>query len=538
MTAELIIVSIAGFLLSTLNILHVILGRLMTGPEHVYLGSGTYFLDYFYYLQYIGQGLRGAWLARQFSATDDPSIYIHLEPYVFIGKIGSFFGLNAVKTYWLTVFLLTWATVVLIYLVINRLLKRESFLIRIGAFFITLFTTSFPNRFLWYSPSSFFERFRPIPHHLLSLFIILLTIIVLEKIFENINWISYKKIIGLTVIISILILVAFSFYPYPIILVGAGIGFMSLCYFFEGMFNKKGRSVIRKVLFFVLVLTVLFFPSAIFIRNLYYNTVFFSTTKNVETSFNQYNSLLYVLGNIGPVLIFVPFGLMGYFKKINPLRLFFLGFVLTSYVLYMTPIAVLLGTHNGRFLSPLSFIFFGTICVLGINFLTRFFGRFKNIAFILLVVAFLSYSVSPLIKEHNWHMKDPSVFSSITYLPKGIIDGLVFLNSDPDSRAVLTSPRLYMGVLVPIYVSKHVYISRESATPRFGEKAIEADKFFLGRVNPEDAKKFLDNNKIGFVVLTKIEQYPEEPLKDYLFLKEIYRNKDIVIFKNTLITHS
>lgn len=534
MAAELIVITVTGFLLSTLNVLHVILGRLMTGPNHIYLGSGTYFLDYFYYLQYIGQGLRGAWLARQFSATDDPSIYIHLEPYIFLGKIGSLFGLTAVTTYWIAVFLLTLSTVLLIYLVINRLLRNESFLIRISALFISLFATSFPNRLLWYSPSSFFERFRPIPHHLLSILIILLSAVFLEKIFENISRISYKKIIVLTAFISILLVVAFSFYPYPIILVGAGIGFMTLCYFFEGVFNTKKRFLINKSLVFILVLAVIFFPLAFFIRNLYYNTVFFSTTKNVETSFNQYNPFLYVLGNIGPVLIFLPFGLIEYFRKINPLRLFFLGFVLISYVLYMTPVAVMLGSHNGRFLSPLSFVFFGTTCVLGVKFLAGFFGRLKNTILCVIVLIFLFFSISPLIKEHQWHMRDPNVFSPITYLSRGIIDGLVYLNSDQDTRAVLTTPRLYLGVIVPIYVNKHVYIARESATPMFGDKAVASDNFFLGRLLHNDAKKFLDDNKIGFVILTTIERYSEEPLQRYYFLKEIYRNPDIVIFKNTL----
>ena len=109
MNKKTVFISVLCFALmvAILSILHVILGFAKTPPGTVYLATGHYYLDYYYYLQFVAQGLRGYWLPHQYSAIDDPSIYFQLEPYVLFGQLFRIFHLSPIIVYWLVVFLMT-----------------------------------------------------------------------------------------------------------------------------------------------------------------------------------------------------------------------------------------------------------------------------------------------------------------------------------------------------------------------------------------------------------------------------------------------
>lgn len=533
MVFEFIIVSIIGLIFSLSSVLHVILGTLMTKTGQVYLASGTYYMDYFYYLQFIAQGLRGAWLAKQYSATDDPSIYFNFQPYILIGKIGSLFHLDPNILYWLTVFVLVFITVFLMYFVINKLLNNERFIIKISALLIGLLAIPYADRFIWYAPNSVFDRLTPIPHHLLGMIVVLIISIILGVLFEDLINISFKRIVFLAIILSLLLVAVFSFYPFVILLVCGGVGLVVCCFFLDAIVKKK-PDILKKIFVFLTVFITIVIPCVLIIRSYYYKTVFFTNTKTDETVYHLSVPLTLILTNIGVIVVFIPLAIKEFFKKNNTTKLFFTGFVLTSYGLYMTRLDLLLGTHNGRFLSPLSFVLFGSLAALGIKTISNFFVKFKSLIFVLLTIILLSYFIPSTIKLQQWRMSDRNIFSPITYLPKTIIDGFVFLNADPETRAVLTSPSQFLGVIVPIYVNKHVYIGRHAMTPNYTEKAAIADRFYLGQMSVNEAEEFFNKNNIGFVILTSIEGYLEKDLKVYPFLKEFYRNSDIVIFKNTL----
>ena len=76
------LVIVLSFIVAFLSMLHVILGYSKSPKEMVYLWTGHYYLDYFYYLTPIAQGIRGAIISYQQGATDDGTFYPHLWPYV------------------------------------------------------------------------------------------------------------------------------------------------------------------------------------------------------------------------------------------------------------------------------------------------------------------------------------------------------------------------------------------------------------------------------------------------------------------------
>ena len=102
----------------------------------------------------------------------------------------------------------------------------------------------------------------------------------------------------------------------------------------------------------------------------------------------------------------------------------------------------------------------------------------------------------------------------------------------PKKGNVLTSPRQFLGVVLPIYADRRVYVARPHTTPNYVEKNIKSERFFLGLLSRQEAQDLLVKNRLKFVVITSMEGYENANLlKSYPFLKEIYRNKDMVIFE-------
>jgi len=112
-----------------------------------------------------------------------------------------------------------------------------------------------------------------------------------------------------------------------------------------------------------------------------------------------------------------------------------------------------------------------------------------------------------------------------------MVDGFKFLETVPGQQTVLTTPAQFLGSVVSIYSGKPVYLVRPGQQPDYVQKSESSAKFYWNIFSEDQAKAFMDKNQIGFVVLTSIEGYPPNNLKNYKFLKEIYHNQDIVIYE-------
>ena len=95
------------------------------------------------------------------------------------------------------------------------------------------------------------------------------------------------------------------------------------------------------------------------------------------------------------------------------------------------------------------------------------------------------------------------------------------------------TPSQFLGTVLPIFVRRRTYVARQIITPNYIDKNIRTSNFYLGAMTDQEALSFLRKNGLRFVALTSIEGYDVKQLFKYPFLKEIYRNKDIIIFKVT-----
>lgn len=503
--------------------------------------TGHYYLDYFYYIQFIAQGLRGNWLPRQYFATDDPIIYFHLEPYVVFGQLTRIFRLSPIAAYWLIVLVLTMILSACIFLAIREILKDRTFSIQLCAYLLTIFAGPFFKLVKgitgiqietydnWPLFGTFFKRFEPIPHHLLAhIFTIVILLFFADYLRNNENTIAKTFLSAL--LISGLMIIELSFYPFQVIIIFSAIMLTSFLYFLVCYKKYPKRQKILLFIFICIVgITVLL--GGLIIKNIYGETDLFTKIKVIEIAWRSNMSIKKVILSFGPVFLLALLGIKEFAKKINPMKILIFTFALSSILFFYSPLDQILQTHNGRFLSPLNYLFIGSMGGLGLYSISLRAKRFWKPFLTLLIFLFILTSLPPNIRAFTIALSDENLNSPISYLPQGIIEGFKFLSKQSGEGDVLTTPSQFLGSVVSIYVDRKSYVVRYPETPNYGNKNIQTSSFYLGIMTQDQALSFLKKNGIGFVILTSIEGYEIKSLYRYSFLEEIYKNKDIVIFK-------
>ena len=527
------LVIVLSFIIAILGMLHVILGYAKTPSGFIYLGTGHYYLDYFYYLSPIAQGARGVVMAYSQATTEDPTLYPHLWPYIVIGFIGKFLLLSPIGSYWASILVIAFIFSFLIYLALDKLLKEEEFGLKIAAFLLCIFAAPIyyltvtgsniavhPYGF-WYSMNTFFRRFEPIPHHLLSSVFILLSLLLTNRLLEQIDRSSLRKVVLKALVVGLFLAGVVSFNSFNVIVPLLTISVVLAVYILLALW-KKNVTKVGKLVTFSLISLGIAGIIGILIKSYYDNTVFASTFKNIEAALHQNPDLKTFIFSYGVLLFIAPLGIIAYFKKFDSLRLTFVLFFLFSNVLYFSDLDRLLGTHNGRFLSPINYVVLAGMAVLAIK---RF--KIKFLLFILLMIYFLPVN----LQVFNEVLNDRNISSPISYLPEGLVKGFKYLDTQPDRGNALVTPSQFLGTVLPIYSARKTYVARQIVTPNYLDKNIRTSNFYTGAMSKEEALNFLQRHDLRYVVWTSIEGYDLRPLYNYDFLIESYKNKDIVIFK-------
>jgi len=510
---QLILVINIGLITSIINVLHVIIGYARTLPGQVYLATGHYYLDYFEYLQAISQGQHGQWLWENDYITNVKIKTIFgMWQYLIFGKIGLLFHLSPTATYWGTNIILSIILSVLIFFVIKKILINKPFYWQLAAYVLTLFSASIPPYRFWNDQAALFNRFGNIPYHISDQIIALLIILIVSDSLDKIISLSKKAVIIRFGAIIGLLSFLISFSPASFLLVVASL-VLTLIWF---LFSKQSFLKIK----FLGVILFLTFPLALFMKIFYINK-FFSGISQVEISWQVHPPLTFVLLTTGPILLFFWLGFKNYFRQLTTIKIIFFNFVFSSYLMFFSPIALYLKTTNTRFLSPLNYIFLAVLTVAGIKKL-----RSLSIICLMLLLFFIPGNMEGFKSQIN----DPNLVSSISYLPKGIIDGFKYLDTLPGKQVVLTTPAQFLGMVASVYSGKPVYLNRPGLY-NYDQKADIAAKFYWGSLSELQAKEFLEKSQIGFITLTSIENYPLEKISQYRFLKKIYENKSMIIFK-------
>lgn len=532
---KIVLVATIAFIVATISILHVLVGFAKTPKGYEYLWTGHYFLDYFVYLQTIVQGMRGHWLVDNPFATDDPTkTFLVWGPYIIIGKIASLFHISAITAYWMSVFLLTFLIVVATYILISKLLSDQSFKVKVGALFFSLFATPFvlitktplgisvtPYDF-WYAPSNIFKRFEFVPHHLLGNLLILILLILISGLLDNLSHFKYKQVIKKALIVGLIVIFSLSFYPYNTISLFLAAGACGLIYLLD-VVRKKIIASGAKIMILMGLLSLMIVPAAFVIKNISKHSAVIERLGQQDVLYRYFPDIFVVLLSFGPLLIISLLGIKTFSKNFSYSKLLLIIFISISCIFSLTKLSYYFGNFNLRFQTPIAYVLLGSLGVLGILKLKKF----ALIMFLLLTiyfgyVNFLSFR-SILV--------DKNIFSPISYVSGEIIQGFKLLEKLPKKGNVLVPPSQIFGAIVPIYTDRKTYVVRPAFTPDYVVRNITASNFYLGAMTGNEAQDFLKDNKIEYVLLTGIEGYNSQVLYNYSFLKEVYKSSSIVVFK-------
>ncbi|EKE14674.1 MAG: hypothetical protein ACD_12C00348G0001, partial [uncultured bacterium] len=478
-------VIIVSIIVSTINIFHVIFGLAKTPIGFTYLATGHYYLDYFEYLQHIAAGIAGRWMPINYFTTEISPVDWRFFPYILMGKIGWIFHLSPVMTYWLTVFILTFLTLIGFYYLINLMLSKETFSLKITAFLIAIFSSPAYQIFInngqlilnpydfWYGPASFIRRFEVVPYHALGLILLLAIIVFINKIWKTIPILSEKVVLIKGFWMAVLFIILMTFMPILLVSFIPALLIISSLYFIK---SKKNR---LKIFLFTIVILTLIIPVGLILRR---STGYGGF--NFELKWISHDPWWFVLLNLGPIVLFFPFGLKEYLKDNNFIKQIILTFTLVSYGLFISPAAYLLKTHNLRFFSSLSFVFYGVLTVYGIKKISLLLKNKSKTIMFLISSILIFYSCSLTFYSLNKRLVglDPSTPETVwTYLPSPIIEGLQLLHNYPQAN-VLTGPYGEIGMFVPIFSYRRAYVGHPTGTPNIEKKRAIVNFFYGGKM--------------------------------------------------------
>lgn len=543
MNRKTITVVFLAFIVGLLDVSKIIIGAFQTTKDTTYLAVGHYLPDYFVYIQQIVQGMRGHWLVENpLDPYDRSKTFIAFGQYILLGKFAKIFRLSPYFTYWFAVFVLSVILSLLMFYLIKRLLPNESFFLQISAWLLSLFATPFVkimfvNNHLqiipyeyWYGPMSIFHRFGEIPHHLTSMILIILVLLLADKVISRLGRLNWPQLLKITLIISLLLVFLLTIDPFQVINIMSGLLIISWIYFNLYLLKNNKNSILKLLIFLGLTLIIVI-PSAIYFKISLQSIDYFKRASLWELTQQNYPRFWDFFAVTGPILIFIPFGIKSFSKSKTPLKLLFFSYALFCYIYFYSPLAAFFGSHNGRFISPVVYVLFGILTVLGIKAVTGLLTK-KPILLTVLLVVFLGYFLFVTAVIFN-SLPGVDLFS---YLPEKLMTGIKVLDRQPDKKIVLTSPMMPLGMIVPIVVDRRVYLGRSLSTPDFENKTVIVDQFYEGIMTNEFAKQLLKENNIGYVILSPLEtnrfgSYKAVTLEAYPFLNKIYENKDVKIFK-------
>lgn len=523
-------------IVSTINIIHVVIGLAKTPAGFTYLATGHYYLDYFWYLQYIAAGIGGRWLPPNYFTTDPSLVEWRSFPYILLGKIAWIFHLSPIVAYWVAVFFLTLFILIGFYFFIDLMLKKEAFYLKIIAFLISIFSGPVYQIFInngqlilnpydfWYGPATFIRRFEVVPYHALGLLLLLLIIIFVNKIWGNISNLTNKSVLINSFLVAALLILITTFSPFALASLIPALLILSAIYFIRVKNNRF------KIFLFNIILLILIIPVGLILKRTPGYSGF-----SFEVNWTVHPPWWFMLLNLGPIVLFFPFGLKDYIKENNFPRQLLLIFTLVSYGLFISPAAYYLGTHNLRFFSSISFICYGVLTVLGIKKISSLFKKHNKTAIILISSVLIFYSCFLTFDSLNKRVLglDSRTPETIwTYLPSPIIEGLQSLHDYPQAN-VLTGPYGGIGTFVPIFSYRRVYIGHPNGTPNVEEKQAIAYLFYSGKMTEKEANKFIKTNTIGFVILTSYDNFDVNTISRYSFLKPIFVKQSIIIWRVT-----
>lgn len=518
--------------MAILNSLAFFIGIIRQPPGFVYLGTVHYWEDYFFYLNHFFQGAHGAWLTANRFTSEPTSPGIIYWTNILMGKIGALFGLNPVLSYNVWLFGLCFFMLFLSAILLSIHFRKSAYL-TLTAFIFTVLSSSLQNRVtssegtrifwpfqLWKTPHFSFDRLGGAPHQMIQtiLFYVLAFSLFLKLPKTRLPYGQYLIPAVFGVLLSTINPVA------AITVIGSA--------FLTGLVMfilKKPLPESFAIKFIVTAissgLTCLYMLSIM-------NTEPHIQTKIWEAANQNFTTWPFLAASIGPIIIFILFGVIAKWKSYQPLELFSLILFAGTYIVFMSPVPARVGIGNIRFLFPATYLFMGLIAASGLSYLAEKLVRFTRIkyetGFLILLGAFVLLTLPTNIWE--LYIKYPKTDQLLTYLPRESISGLEYLSRIyPYDDVALGNPATHLDTLIPPFSGHTSYSGHILHTIKNSEKQFIASQFYA--LSLPDPVNFLKSNKIKYVLFSKLDGDQARFEQTYPYLDNINQNPEITLYR-------
>lgn len=501
----------------------------------------NYVPDYYQYLSWMKDGADGKILITSRHSPDNfPRKPVYLF-YSFAGWLSERLGLTMFLGYTLIRISFSLLKLFIIAFLISQTLKQAQ--IRKLAFFFVLFLPPFyylsPFRMLRRDISSLdiLQRSFFLPHNLAT-FVFLITGAILFNVYlkgsklktkeRTFSWANYQ--ISLTSL-RILYLSSFFFFLCSI----TNPAMLTIFYLFLGIalfisfWQKPDWSLIIKSLaIFLPGLPLIVYYQGIFSRFLPFSW-FYQQQKQVVLMTNLKDYLL----NCGPVIFFVPFGILPLYKNRNFLANFVLSWAIIPFLIFPF-LGKLIPFSQERFFEISHYVPLGILGAVGLYSLTEFVKKVSLRSFIrrliisLLVIFTLPYLFYSTRFQIDLFSK-PYIFN--VFVPNSLIESFRWLDQNTADESVVASG-FFTSNMLPAFSHNKVVFGHEFVTYKSEERKAENEAIFNPLTPAAEIEKILEKNKINFLLFSlETPKWENTGFKNLNNLKKVFDNNENQIYQ-------
>ncbi|MDP3057631.1 MAG: hypothetical protein Q8N37_03900 [bacterium] len=297
--------------------------------------------------------------------------------------------------------------------------------------------------------------------------------------------------------------------------------------------SLRDNNLKNLLLFFALSL-----PSLLF---MYY----LGTTNPIWKTIEEQNvlpspPLIRIITGYGLPLFFGILGLWVLIKKDRLKGLFFSIWIFGAITLSFIPLWIY--PMQKKFLETAMYVPLAITASFGIKGIYDYYKK-KNIKFLRFkfINVFIMLAVPILIGSdiQSWQVFTylNKTNSTKLYLPLENIEAMKWLKQNTPSDSIILAS-FHNSSVIPYFGNRMVYVGHCPLTIDTNEKLEIAENFYSGKYSLAEAFDFLKKEKISYVFYSETEKKSEKEIplsyfdpENYPFLKNVYRNKNINIYK-------
>lgn len=544
---EVLLVIATSLLFTILNSLHVIIQWIFNPADRLFTGIAHYFADYFLYVAQMAQGAAGSWVwaTHQFTNEPMPPTWIYWFN-VAVGHLGSLVGLSPFATYNVALFVLCFMLLILWH-TISSLIFPKNTSGRLLCFFLIVTATSFYNLPLlfqtkqlqllgqfWFSPTTAFNRLGGVPHQIFQSILLLLLMVWYARSLSQIHSHSRTSILLRFFLTGALAFITATANPIQIVPLLLAFGITTALFIKQ---IKRNRLLVLGLLGFAGIGGLL---GGVITTNHFKTIQVLGAARIWEIVRQVPMTLIEFLSSVGPVVLFLPFGIKKWVKNNSPLHRIFFFYGSLSLLFFASPIPHMLGTQRLRWIHPVPYALLPILASQGILEIAGYAHQHLHIskrsAYVLLLALYLFLTVPALISEVDARVspqKNVLILAETDYnhVPQSTAAALFWLKqqkSTKETSVVLTDPKYSIEILVPVFTNKISFTGHPIHTlyPEYKEELKK--QFFKGTMSPSEAKLFLQNHRIGYILAAPVIQNTAL-FASYPFLQTIFTNDRIMI---------